>query len=148
MSITPSQFAVIVSDFNDEVTSRLLQGALTRFKECDIAENNIHVFHVPGAVEIPLIAKLLAKQQQYQAILCLGAVIRGDTDHYDYVCQQVSQGCQKVMLKFDIPVIFGVLTTNNVEQALARAGGTEGNKGADSVDAAIKMVHLINTIPQ
>lgn len=137
------QYAIIVSEFNRHITDKLLEGALSRFYDLGIREKEVFVTHVPGAVEIPLIAQLLAKSKQFHAIICLGAVIRGDTDHYDYVCDQVSQGCQKVMLDHNIPVIFGVLTTHNDEQALARAGGSEGHKGVYCADAAVQMASLV-----
>jgi len=143
MNIKNIKFAIVVSQFNQEITDKLLEGALTRLRELGVQENQIKISKVPGAVEIPLTAKLLAKSQQYDAIICLGAVIRGDTDHYDYVCQQVSYGCQQVMLQFDVPVIFGMLTTQNVEQAEERVGGTMGHKGVEAADAAIHMVDVI-----
>jgi len=146
MNNQPKKFAVIVSSFNAEVTDKLLQGALTRFSELDIKEQNVAVFRVPGAVEIPLIAKLLAQSKKYDAIICLGAVIQGETNHYDYVCDQVSAGCQYVMLEYTIPVIFGVLTTRDTEQAMERAGGRHGNKGMESVDAAMTMVQLTGSL--
>jgi len=139
------QFAIVVSQFNHHVTDKLLEGAHSRLKERGIDEANIFVTKVPGAVEIPLIAKLLAQSNQYHAIICLGAVIRGETDHYDYVCDQVSRGCQQVMLDFDVPVIFGVLTTHTDEQALERASGNEG-KGIYCADAAIHMANLVNEL--
>jgi len=135
--------AIVTSQFNQEITDKLLTGALSRLQELEIPEKKIKVVKVPGAVEIPLTAKLLARSKQYTVIICLGAVIRGDTDHYDYVCQQVSQGCQQVMLEWDIPVIFGILTTDTVEQAEDRVGGKEGHKGRDAADAAIAMVKVI-----
>ena len=137
-----ANYAIIVSQFNEEITSKLLEGALSRLQEQGVARTNIHVVHVPGAVEIPLTAKLLAKTNRFQAIISLGAVIRGDTDNYDYVCQQVSYGCQQVMLEHEVPVIFGILTTNNEEQALERVGGSHGHKGCDAADAAIAMVRV------
>ena len=140
------QFAIIVSEFNQTITSRLLEGALSRFRENGVADDSITVVHVPGAVEIPLTAQLLAKTYRYHSLICLGAVIRGETDHYDYVCQQVSVGCQKVMLEHEVPVIFGILTTNTEEQALERAGGREGHKGKDAVDAALAMVRVVDGI--
>lgn len=136
--------AIIVSRFNTPVTSKLLEGALRRAKECDLTD--ITVIHVPGAVEIPLIAQKLAQSKKYEAIVCLGAVIRGETTHYDYVCDQASQGCQKVMLDHGLPVIFGVLTTENAEQAFARVGGNHGHKGEDAIDCAIEMVSLMGMI--
>ncbi len=135
-----TNYAIIVSQFNEEITSKLLEGALSRLQKHGVKNENIRVVHVPGAVEIPLTAKLLAKSNRFQAIISLGAVIRGDTDHYDYVCQQVSHGCQQVMLEHEVPVIFGILTTNTEEQALERVGGSHGHKGCDAADAAIAMV--------
>ena len=137
------KIAIIVSEFNHEVTGKLLAGAHTRLLELGINENDITIAQVPGAVEIPLIAQLIAKNGDHKAIIGLGCVIRGETSHYDYVCELVSQGCLRVMLDFEIPVIFGVLTTENEEQAHARAGGSEGNKGADAADAALSMLKLI-----
>lgn len=138
-----NSFAIIVSQFNQNITDKLLAGALARFNQAGLSSHDITVIRVPGAVEIPLTAKLLAKTKKYNAIICLGAVIRGDTDHYDYVCQQVSQGCQKIMLDFDIPVIFGILTTNTEEQAENRVGGKDGHKGIEAAEAALFMARLI-----
>ena len=138
--------AIVVSRFNFEVTEKLLNGAVTRLQELKISRENIKVVWVPGAVEIPLMAQQFAIQGKVDAIICLGAVIKGETDHYDYVCQQVSDGCQKVMLNFNLPVIFGILTTPSVELALARAGGSEGNKGSECVDAALEMINLISQL--
>jgi len=135
--------AIIVSRFNQPVTERLLKGAKNRLVERGIADSEVDVVWVPGAIEIPLMAKQLTKTGHYAAIICLGVVIRGETDHYDYVCQQVSYGCQKVALTYDIPVIFGVLTTATKEQAFARAGGEHSDKGGESVDAAIEMIALL-----
>lgn len=137
------QIAIVVSEFNKEVTGKLLAGAHTRLLELGWQEKDITIAMVPGAVEIPLIAQLIAKNGNHKAIIALGAVIRGETSHYDYVCAQVSEGCQRVMLDYEIPVIFGILTTENEEQAHARAGGASGNKGADAADAAIAMLKLI-----
>ncbi|MBX3709137.1 MAG: 6,7-dimethyl-8-ribityllumazine synthase [Gammaproteobacteria bacterium] len=140
------KYAIVVSRFNQNITDALLHGALERFSEHNINEKDLTIIQVPGAIEIPLIAKLLATTKKYKAILCLGAIIRGETGHYDYVCQQVSQGCQRVMLDYDIPVIFGVLTTDNEQQALDRVGGSEGHKGKDTADAAIEMVKVVEKI--
>lgn len=141
-----NRYAIIVSKFNSEISDKLLQGALTRFSELGIEDESLSVVTVPGAVEIPLAAQLFAKSKMFSAIICLGAVIRGETDHYDYVCQQVSHGCQRVMLDFDVPVIFGLLTTDTVQQAEDRVGGTEGHKGMDAVDAAFAMIEAIDKI--
>lgn len=138
------KIAVITSRFNEEVTEKLKLGALTRLEECGITAEQLTVIDVPGAVEIPLIAKICAKQKSYHAIICLGAVIRGETSHYDYVCEQVSQGCQQVMLQYELPVIFGVLTTENTEQALDRVGGAHGHKGCDAANSALEMINLMN----
>jgi 6,7-dimethyl-8-ribityllumazine synthase len=138
--------AIVISRFNEEITQRLYDGAIKRLQEKNFPENHITVVWVPGAVEIPLTAQRLADSECYEAIICLGAVIRGDTSHYDYVCTQVSNGCQKVALDNDMPVIFGVLTTDNEEQALERVGGQHGHKGSDAVDAALDMVSVLRQI--
>ncbi|WP_100622790.1 6,7-dimethyl-8-ribityllumazine synthase [Candidatus Coxiella mudrowiae] len=140
------KFAIVVSQFNQPVMEKLLTGALARLAELDVKENQIKTVWVPGAVEIPLMAKRVAKTKRYDAIVCLGAVIRGETNHYDYVCQQVSLGCQQVALEYEIPIIFGVLTTQNKEQAFARAGGERGNKGTEAVNAAMMMIESIRDI--
>lgn len=139
-------FAIVVSQFNQTITESLLQGAVATLMENGIAKCDITIVKVPGAIEIPLTAKLLAKKKKYQAIICLGAVIRGETSHYDYVCQQVSQGCQRIMLDEEIPVIFGVLTTNTFAEATARIGGAEGHKGADAAKTALYMVDLLASL--
>ena len=133
---------IIVSRFNSEVTEKLLEGAHTRLKELNISSEDVSTVEVPGAVEIPLVASKLAEQGKYEVIIALGAVIRGETTHYDYVCQQVSDGCQKVSLKHSIPVIFGVLTTENQAQAWDRLGGAHGHKGFDAADTAVEMRNL------
>lgn len=138
--------AIVVAEFNPEITELLTAGALERLGERGFSEEYITVIKVPGSMEIPLTAQLLAQTDLYAAIICLGAVIQGETDHYRYVCEQVSQGCQRVALEQEIPVIFGVLTTQNEAQALARAGGAEGNKGREAVDAAVRMVELMQEI--
>ncbi len=134
--------AVVVSTFNQEITGALKDGALQRLNELGFKSEDITLVEVPGAVEIPFVANLLAKQKRVEVIIALGAVIRGETTHYDYVCDQVSQGCQRVMLDHDIPVIFGVLTTENDEQARDRVGGNHGHKGKDAADCAV-MMHSI-----
>ena len=134
--------AIVVSTFNQEITNALKEGALARLIELGFKANDITLVEVPGAVEIPFVAQLLAKKKEVQAIIALGAIIRGETSHYDYVCDQVSQGCQRVMLDFDIPVIFGVLTTEDEAQAWDRLGGNHGHKGRDAADCAL-MMHSI-----
>jgi 6,7-dimethyl-8-ribityllumazine synthase len=137
------KFAIVVSQFNLSITEKLLQGALNHLHSQQISADYINVVHVPGAIELPLVAKLLAKTQKYAAVICLGAVIRGETDHYDYVCQQVSQGCMQVMLETETPVIFGVLTTNDEQQAEDRVGGKAGHKGVEAAMAALAMATVM-----
>lgn len=137
-----TKIAIVVSEFNQEITSKLLEGAQQRLHALQIPEKNITIAHVPGAVEIPLTAAWFAKTKQHDAIIALGCVIRGETNHYDYVCQMVSQGCMNVMLQYELPVIFGVLTTDTEEQALDRVGGAFGHKGIEAVDAAMRMIML------
>ncbi|HXW60851.1 MAG TPA: 6,7-dimethyl-8-ribityllumazine synthase [Myxococcota bacterium] len=137
-----ARYALIVSDFNEEITRELLRGAEGELKKKGVLDTHLAIYHVPGAIELPLAAQWCAKAQQFDAIICLGAVIRGETDHYHYVCEQVSYGCQKVMLTYNVPVIFGVLTVNTEEEALARLGGSHGHKGKEAAKAAIQMVML------
>jgi len=133
--------AIITSKFNHEITEPLHKTAVARLKERNISDENIVSVWVPGAVEIPLIAQHMAKQKKYDVIICLGAVIRGETNHYDYVCQIVSNGCQRVALDHHIPVIFGVLTTEDEDQARERI-----KTARDWVDAAFDMVKLIKQV--
>lgn len=140
------KIAVVVSRFNQEVTSKLYEGCIAQLRERKIADSDILAVWVPGAVEIPIAAQKIAQLGIYDVIIALGAVIRGDTSHYDYVCDQVSQGCQKVSLQNNLPVIFGVLTTENDDQAFARVGGSHGHKGTEAADAAIEMVSCLREI--
>ena len=137
---------IIVARFNEFVTSKLLSGALDTLTRHEVKEENIQVAWVPGAFEIPLIASKMAESGKYDAVICLGAVIRGSTSHYDYVCSEVSKGIASVSLKSGIPVMFGVLTTENIEQAIERAGSKAGNKGSECAQGAIEMVNLIREI--
>ncbi len=137
---------IVVSRFNVEITDKLLTGAVTRLKELDFSDDQVTIAWVPGAVEIPLLAKRMAESKKYDAIVCLGAVIQGETRHFDYVCEQVSNGCQKVALDSDVPVIFGVLTTNDAEQAHERVGGSHGHKGREAIDTAFEMVSVLRQI--
>jgi len=137
---------IVVSRFNEFISSKLLEGALDTLKRHMVEEETIHVAWVPGAFEIPLIASQMVKTGKYDAIICLGAVIRGNTTHYDYVCSEVSKGIANVSLNSDIPVLFGVLTTESIEQAIERAGTKVGNKGCDCAVSAIEMVNLIREI--
>ncbi|KTD16958.1 6,7-dimethyl-8-ribityllumazine synthase [Legionella jordanis] len=138
--------AIVVSRFNQEVTKELQRGAVERLNERGFRQEDICIIEVPGAVEIPLIAQRLAKSKQVKAIIALGAVIRGETSHYDYVCEQVSNGCQRVSLDYDIPVVFGILTTDNDAQAWDRLGGNHGHKGRDAADCAIEMQHILENL--
>lgn len=137
---------IVVARFNEFITSKLLGGAMDGLLRHDVKEEDIHVAWVPGAFEIPLIASKMAKSGKYDAVICLGAVIRGATSHYDYVCNEVSRGIATVSMNSDIPVMFGVVTTENIEQAIERAGTKAGNKGYDCALGAIEMVNLIRGI--
>lgn len=141
------KFGIIVSRFNNSVTEKLLTGALDALKSHGAEENNIDIVHVPGAFEIPLLACKMAGSGRYDALICLGAVIRGETPHFDYIAAEVSRGVAGVMSQYRIPVAFGVLTTNNVEQAMERAGANSGNKGFEAALTAIEMVSLNREIP-
>ena len=134
---------IVAARFNEFITSKLLSGALDCLKRENVAESDIEVAWVPGAFEIPLIASRMAASGRYDALICLGAVIRGNTSHYDYVCSEVSKGIAHVSLSSGIPVMFGVLTTDNIEQAIERAGTKAGNKGAECAHGAIEMVNLM-----
>lgn len=134
---------IVVARFNEFITSKLLGGAIDGLKRENVKEDDIDVAWVPGAFEIPLIAKKMAESKKYDAVICLGAVIRGATSHYDYVCAEVSKGVAQVSMNADIPVMFGILTTDTIEQAVERAGTKVGNKGFECAQGAIEMVNLI-----
>ncbi|QNZ22256.1 6,7-dimethyl-8-ribityllumazine synthase [Staphylococcus aureus] len=138
--------AIVVSRFNDFITRRLLEGAKDTLIRHDVNEDNIDVAFVPGAFEIPLVAKKLASSGNYDAIITLGCVIRGATSHYDYVCNEVAKGVSKVNDQTNVPVIFGILTTESIEQAVERAGTKAGNKGAEAAVSAIEMANLLKSI--
>lgn len=140
------KIGIVVARFNEFITSKLLGGAIDALTRHNVSEENIEIAWVPGAFEIPLIASKMANTKKYDAVICLGAVIRGSTTHYDYVCSEVSKGVASVSLSSNIPVIFGVITTENIEQAIERAGTKSGNKGFDSAVSAIEMVNLIREI--
>lgn len=146
LTVTNEKFCIIVSRFNEFITSKLLSGAVDELKRHGVKEDNIDIVWCPGAFEIPIIAKKCAKTKQYNAIITLGAVIKGSTSHYDYVCAEVSKGVASVGLETEIPVIFGVLTTDNIEQAVERAGTKAGNKGSDAAKSAIEMASLLAKI--
>ncbi len=137
---------IVVARFNEFITNKLLGGAVDGLTRHGVADENITTAWVPGAFEIPLIAEKMAKSGKYDAIICLGAVIRGATSHYDYVCNEVSKGVAQVGLQAEIPVLFGVVTTENIEQAIERAGTKAGNKGYDCALSAIEMANLIQHI--
>lgn len=137
---------IVAARFNEFITSKLLGGAIDGLVRHNVNEEDIDVAWVPGAFEIPLIAKKMAFSGKYDAVIALGAVIRGSTSHYDYVCSEVSKGIANVSLQADIPVMFGVLTTENIEQAIERAGSKAGNKGFECAAGAIEMVNLIREI--
>ncbi|HHB2886582.1 TPA: 6,7-dimethyl-8-ribityllumazine synthase [Staphylococcus aureus] len=138
--------AIVVSRFNDFITGRLLEGAKDTLIRHDVNEDNIDVAFVPGAFEIPLVAKKLASSGNYDAIITLGCVVRGATSHYDYVCNEVAKGVSKVNDQTNVPVIFGILTTESIEQAVERAGTKAGNKGAEAAVSAIEMANLLKSI--
>ena len=140
------RIGIVAARFNEFITSKLVGGALDALKRHNVSEDSVDIAWVPGAFEIPLIASKMAKSGKYDAVICLGAVIRGSTSHYDYVCSEVSKGIAQVSLASDIPVMFGVLTTENIEKAIERAVSKAGNKGFDCAVGAIEMVNLIHEI--
>ncbi|HHV65515.1 MAG TPA: 6,7-dimethyl-8-ribityllumazine synthase [Peptococcaceae bacterium] len=140
------KFAIVAGRFNEFITSKLIGGALDALKRHGVVEDNIELVWVPGAFEIPLIAKKLAESKRFNAVICLGAVIRGATPHFDYVSSEVSKGIANVGLETGVPIIFGVLTTDTIEQAIERAGTKAGNKGFDAAMTAIETANLINEL--
>lgn len=140
------KIGIVAGRFNEFITSKLVGGAVDILKRNEVEEGDIHIAWVPGAFEIPLITKKLIDTGKYDAIITLGAVIRGSTPHFDYVCAEVSKGVAQLSLQNGIPVIFGVLTTNNIEEAIERAGTKAGNKGSEAAYGAIEMINLIKSI--
>lgn len=140
------RFAIIVSRFNDFISSKLVDGAMDALRRHGVEEGKVSLIKVPGSFEIPSVAKRLAKSNKYDAIICLGAVIRGATPHFDFIAAEVAKGVASVGLESDIPVTFGVLTTDNLEQAIERAGSKIGNKGWDAAISAIEMVNLFSQL--
>lgn len=140
------KFAIVVARFNEFITSKLLGGALDTLKRHETPEENITVAWVPGSFEIPLVAKKFAESKKFDAVICLGAVIRGATTHYDYVCNEVSKGVAQVGLQTGVPTIFGVVTTENIQQAVERAGTKAGNKGSDAAISAMEMANLLKAV--
>lgn len=139
-SVSGKKFGIVVSEWNDEITGALLEGALETLKEQGVKKNNIAVHYVPGSFELPFGAQLLAQNKKLDAVICLGCVIQGETRHFDFICDAVANGVCNVGLKYNKPVVFGVLTTNTVQQALDRAGGKHGNKGEEAAITAVKML--------
>ncbi len=146
MQVPKARVGIIVSRFNQAITQNLLDGAKLALKQLGVLDSNIECVWVPGAFELPLTAQIMIQNNDFDAIICLGAVIRGSTPHFDYVCSQVSSGINRVSLDFNVPVIFGVLTTNTIEEAIERSGTKAGNKGADAAFAAIEMISVLQQI--
>ena len=140
------RIGIVAGRFNEFITSKLVGGAVDVLRRNDVNDEDIDIAWVPGAFEIPLITKKMAESKKYDAILTLGAVIKGATPHFDYVCAEVSKGVAQISLQTGLPVMFGVLTTNNIEEAIERAGTKAGNKGADAAFSAIEMINLIKEI--
>ena len=140
------KFGIIVGRFNEFIGGKLLSGALDALKRHGANEEDIDIVWVPGAFEIPLVAKKMAKTEKYDAVICLGAVIRGSTPHFDYVSNEVTKGIANVSLSTELPIVFGVLTTDTIEQAIERAGTKAGNKGYDAAITAIEMANLLKEI--
>ncbi|AMD94360.1 6,7-dimethyl-8-ribityllumazine synthase [Leptotrichia sp. oral taxon 847] len=140
------KIGIVAGRFNEFITSKLVAGAVDALKRNDVNDDDIDVAWVPGAFEIPLITKKMAESKKYDAILALGAVIKGATPHFDYVCAEVSKGVAQISLHTGLPVMFGVLTTNNIEEAIERAGTKAGNKGSDVAFGALEMIDLIKNI--
>ena len=145
---TDARIAFVVSRFNEFITEPLLQGALETLRRHGGLEERCEVARVPGAFELPIVARAFAKTGRFDAVVCLGCVIKGATDHYDYVCGQTASGIMSAGLESDVPIIFGLLTTNSIEQAIERAGTKAGNKGADAVLAALETTSVLRSVRQ
>jgi len=141
-------FGIVVSRFNEFISQKLLDGALDVLRRHDADEDRIEIFWVPGSFEIPYVARKMALTKKYDAILCLGAVIRGDTPHFDYIANQVAKGIAETSLATGVPTLFGIITADNLEQAIERAGTKAGNKGADAAMSAIEMANLVPMVQQ
>ncbi|NQY74390.1 MAG: 6,7-dimethyl-8-ribityllumazine synthase [Candidatus Margulisbacteria bacterium] len=140
------KIAIVVSKFNDDITSQLLSDATNTLKKAEILDNHILIYHVPGAFEIPFVAQVVSEKKEVDAIICLGSVIRGETTHYDYVAGECARGIMNVSLQYQIPVIMGVLTTENRDQAQKRTFGPKGQKGIESANAALEMITLLKKL--
>jgi 6,7-dimethyl-8-ribityllumazine synthase len=147
-SAAEMRFGIVVSEWNSEITLALLDGAIQTLKKHDVTDNNILVKHVPGSFELTLGAQFIAEYDDVDAVICLGCVIQGETPHFTYICQSITQGITQLNLEYNIPFIFGVLTTNNLQQAYDRAGGKHGNKGDEAAITAIKMASLQRQMEQ
>ena len=146
LQVKGKKFGIVVSRFNSFIAERLLDGALDTLARSGAADDDIEVARVPGAFEIPLVAQKMAKSDRYDAVICLGAVIRGATSHYDLVANEAAKGIAQVSLAHDIPLVFGVITTDTIEQAIERAGSKAGNKGSEAAQVAIEMVNLLQKL--
>ena len=142
------KFALVVSRFNDFITDRLVGGAVDALLRCGVKDEDLNIVKVPGSFEIPLVAKKMAKKDKYDAVICLGAVIRGATPHFEYVSAEVSKGIAMVSMESEVPVIFGIITTDTIEQAIERAGTKAGNKGWNAAMSAVEMANLIEVVDQ
>lgn len=140
------KFAIVISRFNEFISKRLLEGAVTQLGRHGVKEDDLSVYWVPGSFEIPLIALKAAKTAKFDAVICLGAVIKGDTPHFDYVASEAAKGIASASMKSGVPVIFGIITADSLEQAIQRAGAKEGNKGSQAADFAIEMADLVRQI--
>ena len=140
------KFGIVVARFNDFITNKMLEGAMDTLLRHGVSEEDVEVTLVPGAFEIPLVAQKLATTKHYDAVICLGAVIRGGTPHFEYVAAEVSKGIAQVGMKTGVPAIFGVITTENIEQAIERAGTKAGNKGFEAAESAIEMANLLKSM--
>lgn len=140
------RIAIVISRFNEPVTSKLLAGALEALQKADVPKAKVDLVHVPGAFELPLAVEKLLKKKGYVGVVALGAVIRGDTPHFDYVCNECSRGIMDVMRQYQVPVSFGVITTDTAQQAYDRCGGKKGNKGADAVAALLEMIDVCQQV--
>ena len=146
LQVKGKKFGIVVSRFNSFIAERLLDGALDTLARSGAADDDIEVARVPGAFEIPLVAQKMVKSDRYDAVICLGAVIRGATSHYDLVANEAAKGIAQVSLAHDIPLVFGVITTDTIEQAIERAGSKAGNKGSEAAQVAIEMVNLLHKL--
>ncbi|MDD5680671.1 MAG: 6,7-dimethyl-8-ribityllumazine synthase [Candidatus Omnitrophica bacterium] len=140
------KFGIIVSRFNEFLSSKLLEGAIDTLKQHGAQDNSIDIVWVPGAFEIPVVAQKIAKSKKYDSVICLGTVIRGETPHFDYIASEVAKGVSKVSLDTGIPCAFGIITADNLEQAIERTGTKQGNKGRDAAMSAIEMANLLEKI--